>query len=209
MSDSIKKLKDLFSRFPAVGPKMASRFVFHLIHSSPAEAQELVAAIQAVKNNITLCQLCFQPFEFTGVEHLKGGIELLCSICSDPGRNKQLICIVEKEQDLISIENTKKYRGLYFVLGSNILTLRKINNQDLRITPLKERIKNSQFIEIIIATNPTIEGHAASTLVQMALKELPQFPTLKITHLATGMPVGGELEYADEETLDSAFEGRK
>ncbi len=201
MSDSIKRLKDLFSRFPAVGPKMASRFVFHLIHASPAEAQDLIQAIQAIKNNIVLCQLCFQPFEAQGQQ--------ICQICADPGRNKQLLCIIEKENDLISIENTKKYKGLYFVLGSNILTLRKINDQDLRITPLKERIKNSQFAEIIIATNPTIEGRAASALVEMALKELPQFPTLKITHLATGMPVGGELEYADEETLDSAFEGRK
>jgi recombination protein RecR len=199
--DSIKRLKDLFAKFPAVGPKMASRFVFHVVHSSPADIQELITAIQAVKNNITLCQLCFQPFEAQG--------QPTCQICNDPGRNKQLLCIVEKENDLISIENTKKYKGLYFVLGNTLLTLRKINDQDLRIAPLKERIKNSQFTEIIIATNPTIEGRAASTLVEMALKELPQFPTFKITHLATGMPVGGELEYADEETLDSAFEGRK
>ena len=116
---------------------------------------------------------------------------------------------MEKENDLISIENTKRYKGLYFIAGSDTLTLRKINDLNIKIEPLKERIKNSPFTEIIIATNSTPEGKTISALIERALKELPQFTNLKITHLAKGLPVGGELEYADEETLESAFEGRK
>src|SRR5205085_2793427 len=127
-----------------------------------------------------------------------------------------LLCVVEKETDLLSIENTKRYKGLYFVLGGNVLAPKKNGDSTLRIEELKERIKNSQnfglpkidFTEIIIATNPTIEGKATSILVERAFKELPS-PAFRITHLAKGLPVGGELEYADEETLESAFEGRK
>ena len=200
--DSIKNLKDLFANFPAVGPKMAGRFVFYLIHSPAQEIEKLVKAIQDIKNNIAFCTLCFQPFE--NISDTK-----VCEICSDPSRNRQVLCIVEKENDLISIENTKRYKGLYFIAGSDTLTLRKINDLNIKIEPLKERIKNSPFTEIIIATNSTPEGKTISALIERALKELPQFTNLKITHLAKGLPVGGELEYADEETLESAFEERK
>lgn len=197
--DSIKKLTDLFSKFPTIGPRTAGRFVFYLINSPKEKIDELSQALQELKNKVKLCSLCFNPHESQGD---------LCEICQSVSRNKQVLCVIEKETDLISIENTKKYNGLYFILGGT-LTLRNANGENLRIEPLKNRIKSGQFTEIIIALNPTPEGRATSVLVERELKELPQFANLKITHLAQGLPVGGELEYADEETLESAFEGRR
>lgn len=213
MGDSIKKLADLFAKFPTVGTRTAARFVFYLINLPKQEVKELMVAMGELKNRIKFCHFCFNPHE---------GQENLCYICKDSSRNKQLLCIVEKENDLITIENTKKYRGLYFILGGT-LTFRNNTGENLRLTELRERVKDPQkfdlpllpdllknnFTEIIIATNPTPEGKATSLLVQRYLKELPEFPNFKITHLAQGLPVGGELEYADEETLESAFEGRK
>ncbi len=200
MSDSIKKLQELFANFPTIGSRTAGRFVMYLINQPKETVDELVKAIQELKNSVKLCTFCFNPFESDGE---------LCLICRSPARNKTLLCIVEKEADLLSIENTKKYNGLYFILGGNVSSFRMNEAHALRLKELQERIKVSAFTEIIIATNTTPEGKATSTLVERALKNLPQFSTLKITHLAKGLPVGGELEYADEETLESAFEGRK
>lgn len=206
LSETIKKLADLFSKFPTVGQRTANRFVFHLLRLPKEKIDELAKAIQELKNNVGLCKFCFNPHESSGN---------LCSVCQNTSRNNKMLCIVEKEIDLISVENTKKYNGLYFILGGNIMSLKK--NGSLRTDELKERLKNPNgfglngvnFAEIIIATNPTPEGRATSALVEKSLKELPQFSNFKITHLATGLPVGGELEYADEETLERAFEGRK
>ncbi len=213
--DSIKKLQDLFSKFPTIGRRTAGRFVYYLINQPQATADELIRALQELKQNIKLCGFCFQPFDLAQGKPLdlaRGkpfeGRDSLCSICQNPSRNKQLLCIVEKENDLLSIENTKRYQGLYFILGGT-LTLRKTDGSNLRIDALKDRIQKNNFSEVIIALNPTPEGKSTSILVERAIKELPQFSGLKITHLAKGLPVGGELEYADEETLESAFEGRK
>ncbi len=234
MSDAIKKLADLFAKFPTVGHRTASRFVFYLLKLPKQEIDELTSAIQELKDKIKFCIFCFNPYE---PAHASKDQENLCFICQNPSRNRQLLCVVEKESDLISIENTKRYNGLYFVLGNSILYFKKNDSNSLRINELKERIKNPQkfglpmiypvksaeggvsqdakqfngvnFTEIIIATNPTPEGKATSVLIERELKEIPQTPAFKITHLAKGLPVGGELEYADEETLESAFEGRK
>lgn|SRR3989344_1920302 len=197
--DSIKKLTELFAKFPTVGPRTAGRFVFYLINQPKEIAEELIWAIQELKNNITLCAFCFNP-------HESGNN--LCAICFDATRHGQVLCIVEKENDLISIERTGRYKGLYFILEGQ---------EPARIKSLKERMQNPEafgmpriiFSEIIIATNPTPEGKTISALIVQMLKELPNFTALKITHLAKGLPVGGELEYADEETLESALEGRK
>lgn len=201
--DSIKKLGELFSRFPTIGSRTAARFVFYLIGQPKASVDEIITAIQALKNNVKQCSFCFNPFESTGTH---------CSICESAARNKQLLCIVEKEADLLTIENTKRFQGLYFILGGT-LGLRKTENE-LRIKELQERVKNSKFTEIIVALNPTPEGKATSALVERVIKETISAKGgpasgWKITHLAQGLPVGGELEYADEETLESAFEGRK
>ncbi len=204
--DSIKRLTDIFSRFPTIGPRTAGRFVYYLISQPKEVTDELVGAILELKNNIKICSFCFNPFE---------GESTLCDICKNPQRNRAQLCIVEKENDLLSIDHTKKYHGLYFIIGKYFSSFKKSDIEKLRIQELVERIKNSSnfampkidFSEIIIAINSTPEGKSASILIQRALKEL--LPTLRITHLAQGLPIGSELEYADEETLESAFEGRK
>ena len=206
--DSIKKLTELFTKFPTVGPRTAGRFVYYLIKQPKEKIDELTSAILELKNKIKLCQFCFQPYEALAEEGL-------CPICQNPSRNKQLLCIVEKEMDLETIEKTKKYNGLYFILGGTVGTMKPEEINNLRIEELKLRVTKpfdaaqgqKGFSEIIIALNPTQEGKATSILVERALKEI-NFAG-KITHLAKGIPVGGELEYADEETLESAFDGRK
>ncbi len=195
---SIKKLTDLFSKFPTIGPRTARRFVFYLIGQPKEKIDELIVALESLKNAVKICQRCFNPFE---------GETPTCQICANPTRNQTLLCVVEKESDLISIESTGKYQGLYFILGGTI-TARRPDGAHLRLEQLKKRVHQSNITEIIIAINLTPEGRATSVLVKRALKELPNF-TGKITHLATGLPIGSELEYADEETLEQAFEGRK
>ncbi len=190
----IQKLIDLFSKFPTVGPRTAARFIFYLIKLPQEKFDELLDSITNLRKAIKICSFCFNPFEDSD--------ETLCPICRNNSRDKILLCIVEKETDLISIEKTKKYKGLYFILGGTI-NLKK--DSKIRIEELKERIKNSDFQEIIIATNPTTEGEATALYIERELKPLG----VKITRLGRGLPVGGELEYADEDTLGSAFEGRK
>lgn len=193
---SIQKLIDLFSKFPTVGPRTAARFVFYLLKLSSKEVEELIKSISGLKQSVKICSFCFNPFE---------GDSDLCKICSDPSRDKTLLCILEKETDLISIEKTKKYAGLYFILGGTVSTLKKEDIKKLRSDELLKRVKNSEIKEIIIATNPTTEGEATALYLERLLKPLNK----KITRLGRGLPVGAELEYADEETLGSALEGRK
>jgi recombination protein RecR len=196
--DSIERLKEIFAKFPTVGPRTAGRFVYYLIKQPKEKIDGLITALQELKNNIKLCQFCFQPFE---------GQNNICSICQNPARNKSLLCVVEKEADLLSIEITKKYNGLYFILGGTVGTMRKEEITGLRIEELKKRVLENNFLEIIVALNSTQEGRATSVLIENSIKETGKTP--KITHLAKGLPVGGELEYADEETLESALLGRK
>ena len=197
MADSIKKLTELFRRFPTIGSRTAGRFVYYLINQPEATANELIAAIQELKNSVKLCANCFNPFE-----SIAGSDLAICLICQSSARSKNLLCIVEKEADLLSIEKTGRYKGLYFILGSSA-----------RLPKLQEKVKVTNPTEIILALNPTPEGKTLSVLVERMLKENFKFQIsnfkLKLTHLAQGLPVGGELEYADEETLESAFEGRK
>lgn len=204
--ESIKKLTELFRDFPTIGGRTARRFVFYLINQPKGKIDELILALQELKNSVKLCSFCFNPYEA-----IARSDRAMCDICESPTRAKNILCVVEKEADLLSIENTKKYKGLYFILGGT-LTIRKTDGSNLRIQELQDRVKKSNFSEIIVALNPTPEGISTSVLVERALKELSsklQVSSFKITHLAKGLPVGGELEYADEETLESAFEGRK
>lgn len=194
---SIQKLIDLFSKFPTVGPRTASRFVFYLIQKPSEEIDEIINAISNLKRDIKVCASCFKPFQ---------GEPNLCEICSHPSRNKTLLCIVEKEIDLETIEKTKKYQGLYFILGGTISTLKKADDGKIRIKKLEEKIKNSPEIkEIIIALNPTAEGETTALYLERILKPLDK----KTSRLGRGLPVGGELEYADEETIASALASRK
>jgi recombination protein RecR len=188
----IEKLINLFSKFPTVGPRTAARFVFYLMKLPIEESNTLIESIVELKTKIKFCSFCFKPSEND-----------LCDICSDPSRDKSLLCIVEKETDLETIEKTKKYKGLYFILGGTVSKLREEDIEKLRVRELREMIKN--FKEVIIAINPTTEGEATALYLERLLKPL----NIKITRLGRGLPIGGELEYADEETLSSALDNRK
>ena len=214
-SKTIQKLIDLFSKFPGVGPRTAARFVFYLLGRDKKEIDELIFTISKLKERIKLCQFCFNPFEPAQVSSKFGAGEgqgNLCQICQDPLKDKNLICVVEKEQDLATIEKIKKYKGYYFILGGTVSRLKKEEIEKLRIKELILRIKNPEkfgikanFKEIILALNPTTEGEATALYLERKLKDLGK----KISRLGRGLPVGAELEYADEETLGSALEGRK
>jgi recombination protein RecR len=212
----IQKAIDAFSKFPTVGRRSASRFAFYITKLSANEYGELVKSMNDLRNNIRFCNFCFNPYDGSSIASQNSS---LCPICLSNNRDKSIVAIVEKENDLITIENTKRYKGLYFIIGGTVSRLKKEDLEKLRIAQLEERIKNpANFIpncqsikEIIIATNPTVEGESTGLLLErkIAAIQMPnnnQIP--KITHLAKGLPVGAELEYADEETLFSAFEGR-
>jgi len=195
---AIEKLIKLFSKFPAVGPRTASRFVFYLTKLPQSEIKELSSLIDNLHEDIKICPSCFNAFDASEQTNL-------CPICSSDGRDKSLLCIVEKEADLITIENTKTYKGLYFILGGTI-NFKKDDIGNIRIEELKKRIENNPEIkEIIIAINPTTEGEATALLIERVLSPYKK----KTTRLGRGLPVGGELEYADPDTLESAFQGRK
>jgi recombination protein RecR len=193
---TIQKLIDLFSKFPTVGPRTAARFVFYLLKLPKEEIENLISSISELKNTIKICKFCFNPFQAEGE---------ICQICRDSRRDRSLLCLVEKETDLVSLEKTKKYNGLYFILGGPVSTLKKEDIKKLRVTELLKRAKNPEVKEIIIATNPTTEGEATTLYLERLLKPLNK----KITRLGRGLPVGAELEYADEETLSSALESRR
>lgn len=195
----IQKLISLFSSFPTVGQRTAGRFVFHLLKTPKREVKEFLGAIAELKNEVSLCEKCFAPFDASSS---KGN---LCAICEDPMRDQTVLCVVEKESDLEALENTKDYKGLYFILGGAVDPLQKEQRDTLRTRELLNRLKQSPFVEVIIATNPTSEGEATAFYLERTFKPL----NLKITRLGRGLPVGGELEYADPETLKQSLEGRR
>ncbi|MCK5044140.1 recombination protein RecR [Candidatus Parcubacteria bacterium] len=203
---SLQKLISIFTKFPTIGQRTATRFVFYLLRLPKDRINELISAIQELREKIRSCDFCFYPFE-SNLERK------LCDVCQNARRNKTQLCIVEKETDLDSIEKTKKYNGLYFILGGTIAALKKQDMEKLRIKELIARItkptdfglKETEFQEIILALNLTAEGEATSLYLERNLK----FLNKKITRLGRGLPIGGEVEYADEETLSSALEGRK
>ncbi len=202
-SPTVQKLIDLFSKFPTVGPRTAGRFVFYLIQKPKEEIEEFLNSISDLKKNVKNCSLCFNAFEPSVSLSQE---EKLCSICSNNSRDKTLLCVAANETDLITIEKIKKYNGLYFILGGTISTFKKTDVEKLKIKELEARIKNSPEIqEIILAINPTAEGETTILYIERFLKPLNK----KITRLGRGLPVGAELEYADEETLSSALESRK
>jgi len=201
-SPSVQKLIDLFSKFPTIGPRTASRFVFYLIKLPKKEIKDLINSIAILSSQVKLCSFCFNPFEDQGN---------LCKICSNQNRDTSLLCIIEKEADLLSIEKTRKYKGRYFILGGTISGFKKANLENLRIKELKERISNPKKFninplkEIIIAINPTVEGEATSLYLERLLEPFK----IKMTRLGRGLPLGAELEYADGKTLEEALETRK
>jgi len=193
-NETIQKLVRIFSKFPTVGPRTATRFVFYLIKQPEDKINEFIQNIKDLRSNVIVCPSCFNPFENSGHK--------LCPICRNESRDKSLLCIVEKETDLITIEKTNKYKGLYFILGETI----NLRNKEIkRLEQLKEKIKNNSFKEIIIALNPNTEGETTRLLLE---RELRPF-NIKTTLLGRGLPIGGEVEYSDPDTLGSALESRR
>ncbi len=201
-SKSIEKLAASFLKFPSVGSRTASRFALYIAKASKEEVKELIESLIEVKKNVKLCSLCFNPFDGDG---------RLCPICSDPRRERDTLCVIEKESDLIAIEEAGIYQGIYFILGGTLSPVRKETIRRIRTRELVERIKNptkfklKKIEEIIIATNFTSEGETTALYLERLSKNLE----VKSTRLARGLPKGGELEYIDEETISSAFRERK
>jgi recombination protein RecR len=191
---SLARLINELNKLPGVGPKSAQRLAYYIIRLPDEEAYDLAEAISAVKRNIVFCQECQNLTDASP-----------CSICANPHRNREQICVVEDPLDVLALERTHCYRGLYHVLHGVISPLNGIGPDQLKLKELFSRLSNSEVNELIIATNPTLEGEATTMYVSRHLAQTD----IKITHLARGLPVGGSLEYSDQLTLSRAFQGRQ
>jgi recombination protein RecR len=191
---AIQDLIDELGRLPGIGPKSAQRIAFHIIQSERVDISRLADVLRTVKEKVKFCTECGNISE-----------EELCRICRDPRRDPSLICVVEESKDVIAIEKTREFRGKYHVLGGAISPIDGIGPENLRIRELMVRLAATEIQEIIIATDPNLEGEATATYLSRLLKPLG----MKVSRLASGLPVGGDLEYADEVTLGRAFEGRR
>lgn len=190
----IQDLIDELSRLPGVGPKGAQRIAFHILASDPADVERLAAALREVTEKVRFCEVCFNISQ-----------EQTCRICRDPRRDRTAICVVEESKDVMAIERTNEFRGLYHVLGGAISPIDNIGPADLRITELVKRLADGTVTEVILATDPNLEGEATATFISRLL--IPA--GVMVSRLASGLPVGGDLEYADEVTLGRAFAGRR
>jgi len=190
----VERLITELSKLPSIGPKSAQRIAFHVVRGRPDDARALADALREVKERIRPCRRCF---------NLTEGEE--CEICTDPRRDASVICAVEDPYDIGPIERTGEYRGLYHVLGGALSPLDGVEPEDLRIAELVERVEKEGTKEIVIATNPNTTGEATALFIAQELKDMP----VSVTALASGLPVGGDLEYADEVTLGRAFAGRR
>ncbi len=194
---AITNLVESFERLPGVGPKSAQRLTFYLLHVPQGELDKFASSIQKLKIDTVICSVC-QAIDETDP----------CSICSDERRDRTMICVLEEPLDVLAIEKSGKYKGVYHVLHGRIDPLNNIGPEEIRISELMERIKNqeSEIREIILATNPTMEGEATAMFLSKQLKTLNQ--ELKITRIGRGLPTGADIEYADSTTLDQALSGR-
>jgi recombination protein RecR len=190
----VQELIDELSRLPGVGPKSAQRIAFYLLQTDDDQAIKLANVLREVKERVRFCDVCGNVSE-----------EERCNICRDTRRNQTMICVVEESKDVQAIERTREYRGLYHVLGGAISPIEGIGPDQLRIKELLTRLSNAQVVEVIIATDPNMEGEATATYIARMLAPLG----INVTRLASGLPVGGDLEYADEVTLGRAFAGRR
>ncbi|MBS3941154.1 MAG: recombination mediator RecR [Actinobacteria bacterium] len=191
---AIQDLIDELGRLPGVGPKSAQRIAFHLLQTDTTDAQRLADAITRVKATVRFCTRCFNVSEAEE-----------CRICRDPRRDASVLCVVEEARDVIAIERTREYRGRYHVLGGAISPIDGIGPDDLHVRDLVQRLDAEPVDELIIATNPNVEGEATASYLSRLFAPLG----VRITRLASGLPVGGDLDYADEVTLGRAFAGRR
>jgi recombination protein RecR len=191
---AVQDLIDELGRLPGIGPKGAQRVAFYLLQAEPADANRLAEAITRVKATVRFCARCWNISE-----------QEECRVCRDPRRDSSVLCVVEEARDVVAIERTREYRGRYHVLGGAISPIDGIGPDDLHITELLRRLEDEGVEEIILATNPNVEGEATSSYLSRLLT--PLVP--RVTRLASGLPVGGDLDYADEVTLGRAFSGRR
>ena len=194
LPEPVERLIDEFSRLPGIGPKTASRLAFFLLRAPKEQSQQLAEALSQLRERITFCEVCYNISESSP-----------CPLCADDGRDRGLICVVEEPLDVIAIERTREFRGLYHVLHGVISPVDGIGPEDLKIEPLMERVRSGGVREIIVATNPNMEGEATAMYLARLLAPLE----IKATRLARGLPMGSDLEYADEVTLSRALEGRR
>lgn len=191
----VQDLIDELGRLPGVGPKSAQRIAFHLLGADPADIARLQAALQKIKEGVVFCDLCGNVSE-----------ETRCRICRDARRDQSAVCVVEEPKDVLAIERTREFKGLYHVLGGALDPLSGIGPDQLRIRELLSRISGQEVTEVILATDPNTEGEATATYLARMLRD---FPGLTVTRLASGLPMGGDLEFADELTLGRALSGRR
>ena len=190
----VQDLIDELGRLPGVGPKSAQRIAFHILASDPVDVTRLAHVLAEVKAKVRFCKICGNVAEAEE-----------CRICRDPRRSIESICVVEEPKDVVAIERTNEFRGRYHVLGGAISPIEGVGPDDLRIRELLARLADGAVTEVILATDPNTEGEATATYLARVLSPLG----LRVTRLASGLPVGGDLEYADEVTLGRAFEGRR
>jgi recombination protein RecR len=190
----VQDLIDELGRLPGVGPKSAQRIAFYLLDADPTDVRRLADVLVEVKDKVRFCQVCGNVAE-----------DELCRICRDPRRDPSILCVVEESKDVVAIERTREFRGRYHVLGGAISPIEGIGPDDLRVKELLQRLADGTVDEVILATDPNLEGEATATYLTRTLRPIG----LRVTRLASGLPVGGDLEYADEVTLGRAFEGRR
>lgn len=192
--DSIEKMIESFRKLPSIGPKMAERLSYYILKAPIKEVDTLVDSIKSARENVHECSRCYNMSESNP-----------CSICSDKSRDHSVVCVVETPQDLLAISNVKIYTGLYFVLGGALSPLDAVGPGDIRVKELITRLKNDKIAEVIIATDTDSKGETTALYLSEQIKPL----NIKVTRLGYGLPVGGDLEYADEVTLSRALEGRR
>ena len=190
----VQELIDELGKLPGIGPKSAQRIAFHILQTESFDVSRLAEVLTEVRDKVRFCSICGNVTE-----------QETCTICRDPRRSHATICVVEEAKDVVAIERTREFRGLYHVLGGAISPIDGVGPDDLSIRQLLGRLGDGEVTEVIIATNPNLEGEATATY----LTRLLVYPDLRVSRLASGLPVGGDLEYADEVTLGRAFEGRR
>ena len=191
---AVQDLIDELGRLPGIGPKSAQRIAFHILEADAQDMTRLADAIRTVKDKVRLCSVCFNVSE-----------QDVCALCRDARRDTAQICVVEESQDVMAMERTRAFQGKYHVLGGSINPIAGIGPEQLHVRELLTRLQDETVQEVILATDPNLEGEATATY----LTRLLNYPGLRVTRLASGLPVGGDLEYADEVTLGRAFEGRR
>ena len=193
-SPSIEKLIEAFEKLPSIGSKTAARLAFYILNASEEETTEFINAIENAKKNLKYCSKCYNISDTDP-----------CTICSNPARDASTICVVEDVRDVVAMERTHEFKGVYHVLHGSISPMKGVGPDDIKIKELLSRLMDGQVKELILATNPRVEGEATAMYISKLVKPLG----IKVTRIAHGIPVGGDLEYTDEVTLSRALEGRR